>query len=611
MNAINVSGSGNALTAITKSGKTISFVKGATFLTSHQSLAGYATEAWVKGLKYITDADAAAKYQPKGNYLTSHQSLDGYVNAVTTTGTGNAVTGITKSGKTVIATKGATFLTSHQDISGKSDTTHTHSVKINGVTKTIAATGGTPVDLGNYLTTHQSLEGYAKTSQIPTKVSQLTNDSGFLTSHQSLTGYATETWVKGLKYVTDADVAAKYQPKGNYLTSHQSLAAYIKTVDADKKYLGKTEKAASASTADNAARVNNHTVNANVPSNAKFTDTEYVIPTLSSAPTSSTLTFTDNGATRSFKVGYMCRVADSSAEHGYKFYQLYDISGNNAVWGEISGGSYYETVRVMLKSTVSSSDSKLNGAVVTVKNTMSGETQRQTWKGTPLVFKIPSVNTYTVSVSIISEYATPASHSYTAGISTSRNVIMTYIKLPLGIYIYDTYGLFTLPENWSVANNSKAVGVYVGTENSKFVIAPSSPALRSIWSESNKAISGVVISDKESVAKQDYNGEANTDKIIAQLGTGQAPAAEYCRNYTFKNGKKGYLWSLGESQDAIKNKSLIDEAMSKIGGEVLKYDYWTSTLATTIYVWIQHWGSNWVSYESSSNVRFIRPVCSV
>lgn len=45
-------------------------------------------------------------------------------------------------------------LTSHQDISGKSDKTHTHSVKINGVTKTIAATGGTAVDLGTYLTSH-------------------------------------------------------------------------------------------------------------------------------------------------------------------------------------------------------------------------------------------------------------------------------------------------------------------------------------------------------------------------------------------------------------------------------------------------------------------------
>ena len=33
------------------------------------------------------------------------------------------------------------------------------------------------------------------TTVVPTKTSQLTNDSGFLTSHQSLSGYATETYV--------------------------------------------------------------------------------------------------------------------------------------------------------------------------------------------------------------------------------------------------------------------------------------------------------------------------------------------------------------------------------------------------------------------------------
>ena len=47
--------------------------------------------------------------------------------------------------------KTANVLTAHQDISGKSDKTHTHSVKINGVTKTIAASGGAAVDLGSYL----------------------------------------------------------------------------------------------------------------------------------------------------------------------------------------------------------------------------------------------------------------------------------------------------------------------------------------------------------------------------------------------------------------------------------------------------------------------------
>lgn len=164
--AISVSGSGNAVTSVTKNGTTISVVKGSTF-------------------------------------LTSHQSLDGYVNAISVSGSGNAITSVSKSGNGITFTKGATFLTSHQSLanyytkssvdsllSGKSETSHTHSVKINGVTKTIAATGGTAVDLGTYLTSHQSLADYAKKSEIPTKVSQLTNDTGYITSSGSC-AYAT------------------------------------------------------------------------------------------------------------------------------------------------------------------------------------------------------------------------------------------------------------------------------------------------------------------------------------------------------------------------------------------------------------------------------------
>lgn len=164
--AISVSGSGNAVTSVTKDGTTISVVKGSTF-------------------------------------LTSHQSLDGYVNAISVSGSGNAITSVSKSGKGITFTKGATFLTSHQSLanyytkssvdsllSGKSATSHTHSVKINGVTKTIAASGGTAVDLGTYLTSHQSLADYAKKSEIPTKVSQLTNDTGYITSSGSC-AYAT------------------------------------------------------------------------------------------------------------------------------------------------------------------------------------------------------------------------------------------------------------------------------------------------------------------------------------------------------------------------------------------------------------------------------------
>lgn len=219
---VSVSGSGNAVTAISKSGTTIIVTKGTTFLTSHQSLASY-----------LTKTDAASLYQPKGNYLTAHQSLDGYVNAISVSGSGNAITSVSKSGKGITFTKGATFLTSHQSLanyytkssvdsllSGKSATSHTHSVIINGTTKIIAASGGTAVNLGTYLTSHQSLADYAKKTDIPTSLkspnslswsgyntgsydgsspksfvipsntNQLTNGAGFITSSASISGNA-------------------------------------------------------------------------------------------------------------------------------------------------------------------------------------------------------------------------------------------------------------------------------------------------------------------------------------------------------------------------------------------------------------------------------------
>lgn len=68
--------------------------------------------------------------------------------------------------------------------------------------------------------TDSKLSTKANTSAIPTKVSQLTNDSGYLTQHQSLANYYNKTESDG-----------KYQPKGNYLTSHQSLADYAKKTE--------------------------------------------------------------------------------------------------------------------------------------------------------------------------------------------------------------------------------------------------------------------------------------------------------------------------------------------------------------------------------------------
>ena len=53
-----------------------------------------------------------------------------------------------------------------------------------------------------FITKHQDLSLYAKSVELPTKLSQLVNDSGYLTKHQSLSGYAKESWVNEKGYLT-------------------------------------------------------------------------------------------------------------------------------------------------------------------------------------------------------------------------------------------------------------------------------------------------------------------------------------------------------------------------------------------------------------------------
>ena len=80
-----------------------------------------------------------------------------------------------------------------------------------------------------YLTEHQSLEAYAKKNEIPTvptKVSAFENDSGYLTEHQNLDAYAKKTEIPTVPTKT-----SQLTNDSGYLTEHQSLEAYAKKTE--------------------------------------------------------------------------------------------------------------------------------------------------------------------------------------------------------------------------------------------------------------------------------------------------------------------------------------------------------------------------------------------
>ena len=88
---------------------------------------------------------------------------------------------------------------------------------------------------GNYLTEHQSLEEYAKKVElptVPTKVSQLTNDSNFITSADvDFTPYATTEALTTVEQKVDANTAAisAKQDAGNYIPYNDSGSGYYQT----------------------------------------------------------------------------------------------------------------------------------------------------------------------------------------------------------------------------------------------------------------------------------------------------------------------------------------------------------------------------------------------
>ena len=242
---------------------------------------------------------------------------------------------------------------------------------------------------------------------------------------------------------------------------------------------------------------------------------------------------------------------------------------------------------------------------VNTDNSVSCSGQKVTINGTeytysnPIAVKIPFGTSYSVSVNGKAGFTSPDAQSFTAN-QASRSVTMTYLEIKRGIFILDTDGNLVKRADWNTGNNSKAVGVAVLSDNCKFVISTTENSSNIQWGGHGTTISNIVTTTDTATAKKDYLGSGNTDKIITQLGRGNAPAADYCRGVTFKHGKKGYLGSLGEWQEAYNNKAKIDACMSLIGGTAINtsYYHWTSTQYSSNYSWLLHWSDGSVDYNN-------------
>lgn len=158
-----------------------------------------------------------------------------------------------------------------------------------------------------------------------------------------------------------------------------------------------------------------------------------------------------------------------------------------------------------------------------------------------------------------------------------------------GVFVYDTNGNLTKPEEWDTANNDLAVGVAVIDECCSFVIGKE-PYFNEEWSSQlyGTDVSGILTAIQHPIAHTDYAGEANSS-VVRGLTSGEDNIFNRAYSKTITvNGTTlyGYIGALGEYTTAINNIDEINNALSIIGGTSISSGYyWTSTQRSSNEAW--------------------------
>lgn len=227
----------NYLTSIPSTYITEAELEAKNYLTEHQSLAAYATKTFVENtvaenqpnlsgyakksdIPDVSDfiSEIPSEYVTDSELAAKKYATESYV--------GEAIAQAQLGGEDV----------DHSDYAKKADVPTKTSQLTNdsNFLTTIPSEYVTETELNNkgYLTQHQSLDEYAKKTEVPTCLSDLKNDVGFLIGIPE-------------EYVTEAELEAK-----GYLTEHQSLDGKADKVHEHTEYANKTHNHSMADITD-------------------------------------------------------------------------------------------------------------------------------------------------------------------------------------------------------------------------------------------------------------------------------------------------------------------------------------------------------------------------
>lgn len=282
--------------------------------------------------------------------------------------------------------------------------------------------------------------------------------------------------------------------------------------------------------------------------------------------------------------------------------------------GYLKKSDMKETVVIKLVSDKSDSDTGLIGATITVK---SGDTtvSTQTWQGTPINVKVPCDKDVTIEAATVKMYMKPKALVYVPSPLYNREVTFTYKALETGVFIIDKNDKIYKTANELTQSGvplSDAVGALLVTNNVAIVIQKGISGMLE-WSKTPQLVGGVTTTTDSATAVQDFKGKANTEAIVKAHGQ-NAPAAYYCSNYTFGNGKKGYLPSLGEMHEIELNMTKLTNILNGINtdSENISYskEFWTSTQKDEYRAWL-HTAANYKYYTKDTDTYYAVSIYSL
>lgn len=145
-----------------------------------------------------------------------------------------------------------------------------------------------------------------------------------------------------------------------------------------------------------------------------------------------------------------------------------------------------------------------------------------------------------------------------------------YNPVPNGVYIYDKDNNRYTKEEWTSSGKgtSDVCGIGISTDTDSFMISTDISVADYAFGGQGTLIPNVPMLSTGVSSSNLYkatHGFIYTDTIISKLITGNAPAAEYAKTYTFGNGQSGYLPSFSEVTTLYSYKTQVEEILSTLG----------------------------------------------